>query len=120
MNKIQRHLEDLEAESSTLTESYQTQIEQITRGQSQLRNDLRENKDMIESLALNIENADTTTSSTVAPITRPSRPYTVINRLIKNIHLESARNFSNVAEQWYEMSTRISTLEKTVRKTNCM
>lgn len=113
VDAVKREMNELATKTVSLadiTKSHDEQLEKVTREQYQLSNDMQTNKDMIESLAL--DNADTTT---IAPMTpRPGRPYKIFARVIENIHMESARNFSNIADQWHEMSARIASLEKTV------
>lgn len=119
VDAVQRDMRESALKTVTLaeiTKSHDEELDKITREHYQLLSDVQHNKDFIESLAL--DNADTTT---IAPMTpRPGRPYKIFTRLIENVHMESARNFSNIADQWHEMSARILSLEKTVCVTSTM
>ena len=119
VDAVQRDMRESALKTVTLaeiTKSHDEELDKITHEHYQLLSDVQHNKDFIESLAL--DNADTTT---IAPMTpRPGRPYKIFTRLIENVHMESARNFSNIADQWHEMSARILSLEKTVCVTSTM
>ena len=119
VDAVQRDMRESASKTVTLaeiTKSHDEELDKITHEHYQLLSDVQHNKDFIESLAL--DNADTTT---IAPMTpRPGRPYKIFTRLIENVHMESARNFSNIADQWHEMSARILSLEKTVCVTSTM
>ena len=112
IEKLKGLISTLNDKRHALSKEFDDQFQLVTRGQSQLSNEIRHNKELI----LNFDQPESTT--TMSPLARPSRALAAIKRRLDSLHLESARNFSNVADQWIEMSGRILSLEKKVEAFN--